>query len=613
MLCQFCGQPNDDEREQCAGCGQKLLIVSGDYSDVDQEAFESVDDGEQLSFDEHLLERISLLEEVMRRTATTVRRSLEALYKLEQKILVNETGVSTLRDLLERKQVLERSEWSELWERRMDRRLLALEKRERFAAVKEHIAGLYAGPERRRFEEALDDADERLLALDVDGAVERLEDALALDEQNYELAFFLGETAFNEGRVERALDFFLRVLAVRVDHYESLVYGGVLCHESGRDDTALELLGRAVVLYSRDFLPAFALGAVHAAAGRAEQATKLLMRAIAADDQVPQAHLLLGGCRLESGRVGAAITALEHAVALDRGAEEAHQVLGLAYLERGWRRKALDAFRRAQRLRPARLEYRELLSLLGDESPAAAVVPAALERVRAAEQALDEGRTERAFTLYRQALGDQPDEPTLLVAYAGICLELDRLPEIEPVVRRVLRAAPGGRLESAAWAARLEALRAAGELQAVEQAAADLLEHAVDDRQRAVGWLELAYARAERRDDLDAALEVAERAVGVAPAELQPSALAACGWVRFERGEIDAAVDALERSRRLGASARTLMHLGMALLGAGRLDDAREALHDARRAHGSAGGLRVRVLQTLQGGARHLAGGRDET
>lgn len=143
----------------------------------------------------------------------TVRQSLGSLYKLEQKILVNQTGVTTLRDLLERKQVLGREEWGELWEARMDSQLLALEKREHFAAVKDDIAALYRGEERETFRQHLDNAEYALLAFEIGEAVRELESAHDLDPSNHELSFFLGETFFNEGEREAALAYFRRVLA----------------------------------------------------------------------------------------------------------------------------------------------------------------------------------------------------------------------------------------------------------------------------------------------------------------------------------------------------------------------------------------------------------------
>ncbi|MGZ8868078.1 MAG: hypothetical protein ACXW2P_07015, partial [Thermoanaerobaculia bacterium] len=63
MLCQTCGAFNEDEREYCTRCQNKLLVLSGVNAFDDDEA-EEYEEAEDLSFDEHLLERVSALEEV---------------------------------------------------------------------------------------------------------------------------------------------------------------------------------------------------------------------------------------------------------------------------------------------------------------------------------------------------------------------------------------------------------------------------------------------------------------------------------------------------------------------------------------------------------------------
>src|SRR6476659_9399644 len=100
MYCQVCGAPNRDDHEFCVRCHQKLLVLSGAVRE-EEESYE-----EGFSFDEHLLERISILEEAVKRTAETVRQLLGALHKQEKNILINQTGVAALRALLEQKKYI---------------------------------------------------------------------------------------------------------------------------------------------------------------------------------------------------------------------------------------------------------------------------------------------------------------------------------------------------------------------------------------------------------------------------------------------------------------------------------------------------------------------------
>ena len=169
MFCQVCGAANPDEAEYCVKCQQKLLVLSG-LPQAEEGSFDGSTD-ESFSFDEHLLERISILEEVLKRTGETVRNILGALHKQEENILINHAGLATLRDLLEQKSLIGREEWTDLWESKMDYQLLALEKRERFGSSKDKIVALYQGDRRKLFHQYLEEAEYALYAFNLDKAM----------------------------------------------------------------------------------------------------------------------------------------------------------------------------------------------------------------------------------------------------------------------------------------------------------------------------------------------------------------------------------------------------------------------------------------------------------
>jgi tetratricopeptide (TPR) repeat protein len=366
VLCQVCGARNGPDDELCRRCQHRLLVVSGVAAAVDDPEPDDEDGLDGSTLDEHLLERISVLEEAAKRTAETVRQLLDIVGKQEQTLLVAQTGLAALRELLEAKEVVARGEWSERWEAKMDAQLVALDRRERFLAARERIAALHRGdageraPRTSDFGRLLDDAEEAFAQSDVERAMAVLARAERLDPDNPELALYLAEARYAEGDAEAALAGFRRVLAARPDHFEALVYGGVLTHEAGDTPRAEDMLKRAVALYPDDFLPAFSLGSVLAAAGRLPRAAAYLEHAVRLDP-MPQALYLLGNCLYEMGRATPAIRRLEEAVRADPGFEEAWYLLGLAYLDRRWRKKALDAFRRAQNLNPRKVRYQDLV------------------------------------------------------------------------------------------------------------------------------------------------------------------------------------------------------------------------------------------------------------
>jgi tetratricopeptide (TPR) repeat protein len=604
MYCQTCGAFNQDEEEFCVRCHQKLLVLSGVQAE-EPSGFESEEE-EGFSFDEHLLERISILEEAVKRTAETVRMAMTALNKQERSILVNQTGLATLRELLESKSVLDRDEWSDRWEEQMDYQLLALEKRQRFLDLKERIDALFSGKRRELFSKLLDDAEYALFGFDVERALRALEAAFKLDRENFELAYFIGETLFNDGDADQALPYFSRVLEIAPDHYEGLVFSGVIRHQRGETSLAEGLLKKAVSLHADSFLPNFSLGAIYASRGKLARAVALLERAVGIE-AVPEALFLLGSCLYEMGKRGESIRRLEETVRLDPAYEEAYHILGLAYLDRGWRRKALAAFRQAQQLNPKRLRYQDLVRYLS--GVATSPLPEVGEDAqRWLERAEAEGREnpDRVIGLYRHALTSEPDNPTLLISFALACLEMNRPRETEALTRRLLSLEPDEMLRATACATLIEALRSEGRFREGNRIGSQMLEDSRSPFSRTIAYYEMAFNLAEMEEDLDSALSYAREALSSAPEELRQFPLAALGWVHFKRDELDEAVEFLSHATDLDPSATTLTHLGMALLAAGNGDRAKSVLAQARESERRTASVQQRMMECMRDSSRLL-------
>lgn len=606
MYCQSCGAQNDDEQEFCGRCHQKLMVLSGPAA-PEEGSFEQEGEEDGFSFDEHLLERISILEEAVKRTAESVRQLLSAASKQERSILVNQSGLTALRELLETRNVVGRDEWSQLWEAKMDYQLLALEKRDRFVMLKDRMLALYSGDKRELFTKQLEDAEFALFAFDLERAVQSLKEAYRLDEGNYELGYFIAEAYFNDGDTEQALPYLEGVLASQPDHFEGLVYSGVIHQERGDADRAKALLSRAVAIHHDSFLANFSLGAVYASEGERDRAAELLTRAVEIDP-VPQALFMLGSTLYEAGNVKEAINYLQEVLRHDPAYEEAHHLLGLAYLDRQWTRKALASFRQAERLNPKKLRYRDLVRYLSGQgdSPLPEVGTEAEEWLVRAEEALASENPDRALQCYRRAIRLDPDNPTLLMPFAMACLQLDRSRESEVISRKVLEMEPGEMLKATAYATLIGALRSEGRYREGNRIGRRLLEEGTTSFARTIAYYEMAYNLAELEEDLDKALDFAQRSLDLSPDELKQFPLAAVGWVHFKRKEFSEAVDFLSRSSDLGPSSTTLTQLGMALLASGQDKQAHSILAQARDLSGHGGSLEQKMMECMKDSSRLL-------
>ncbi len=605
VLCQACGAPNPAEQDLCGRCHQKLLVLSGPPTEDTEDLARDRD--ADFSLDEHLLERVSILEEAVKRTAETVQRLVEALHKQEKNLLVSQTGFGTLRELLERRRLIGREEWADLWQAKMDYQLKALEKRERFVGVKDRIAALYQGDRRKSFLHQLEDAEYALFAFDVERARHCLSQAFKLDRANYELALYLGETAFNEGEAEEALTYFARVLEVRPDHFEALVFSGVICHERGDSSRAEKLLRQAVDLYPDAFLPHFSLGAVYASTGDLDRAIEHLEDACQIDP-VPQALYMLGNCFYEQGRSAEAVECLQEAVRLDPAFEEAHYLLGLAYLARHWNRKALAAFREAQRLNPRRLRYQDLVQFLSGRSVERLpeVAPQVASLLVRAQNHVARGEGDKAMALFDKAIDYGPDNANVWMAYVMACLTLGRRQELETAARRVLELDSTEMQRATAAAALIAALRSEGKFIEGNRIGLELLDGSKSNFTRTIAFYEMACNLAEMDGELDQALDYARSGLEAAPDELKQFPLAVLGWVHYKRREYEQAIECLQRSAELGPSATTYTHLGMALLADGDEEGARAAFSRSRSLEPRVGALEERMMECMKDSARLL-------
>jgi tetratricopeptide (TPR) repeat protein len=600
MFCQVCNARNPDDEELCVRCQSKLLVLSG-VGVVE----EGADSPGEIPFDEHLLERISTLEEVVKRTGDALKSLFESLGNLEKNLFVAHTGVLALQETLERREVVRSEEVRDLWENKLDERMQAVEKKDRFLERRDRIVARISVAHRELFEKRLREAEYALLALDADRGIRALEELHKSDRANAELGFYLAETFFSAGDMERASGYLKKVLAVQPNHFESLVYSGIVASEAGDSTGAEEFHKRAIARRSDAFLPHFALGALYAHASRWDDAEKELRKAVDVAAQ-PSAHVLLGTVLREKGEVTQAIRHFEEALKLQPDSEEAVFQLGLCHLEKNRLKRALECFHEALEKNPRRLEYQEAVRVLERRKlyPLPDVEGPGAEPYRRAEEALSRGSLRRAHELYRQALAAEPGNATIRISFALLSASLGLWKEAIVACREVLSGEPEEVVAAAACSILSEALRAEGRPAEAAQVVREFLDGHESSTARAVGYYELATNLADAGDDLDSALDYAGRALAAAPEELKPFPLAALGWVHYKRQEFDRAIDCLRKSSERAAAPTTFQHLGLADLAAGRPEDAKAAFHKAKTAARGGGKLEDRVMQQVRSNLR---------
>jgi tetratricopeptide (TPR) repeat protein len=150
-------------------------------------------------------------------------------------------------------------------------------------------------------------------------------------------------------------------------------------------------------------------------------------------------------------------------------------------------------------------------------------------------------QNDAAIGTYTRGLLALPDDPRLLYARALLYANLERVPEAEHDLRRVLQLKPDD----------IDAMNALG------------------------------YTLADGNQKLDEALGLIEHAMKTKPEE--PAVIDSFGWVQFRLGHLDEAEKALRRAYAKQADAEIAAHLGEVLWSAGRKDEARQVFEQGRK------------------------------
>jgi tetratricopeptide (TPR) repeat protein len=145
-----------------------------------------------------------------------------------------------------------------------------------------------------------------------------------------------------------------------------------------------------------------------------------------------------------------------------------------------------------------------------------------------------------AYDVLAGALRRQPDDSDLLYEQAMMAEKLERLDEMERLLRRVIELKPSNA-------------------------------HAHNA---------LGYSLADRRQRLPEARSLIQRALELAPGD--PFITDSLGWVEFRMGNREAALQHLENAWRARPDAEIGAHLGEVLWAMGRKDDARRIWREAR-------------------------------
>jgi tetratricopeptide (TPR) repeat protein len=338
--CQKCLAANPLGQEFCARCGTRLMIV------VEPAAarYEDLEAGS--SNEEHLLERISALENRLGRLTEKLERGLDLLLRQAQNAHFDRALVKALVNLLTDEGMIEGDRLEKLWIDRCQKDAEEQLESERREEVRLKILASYHGTESNAFEQCIN---EGFLFID-DGqpgrGIRSLQRAAEMAGDNAPLLYFVGEYFFKTGKTHRAQNYLARAYELSPRDRRISLLLGLTCADQGEVERAKELLNSATRLGGSTFAAHYGLGRLFVAEAKWRMALQEFKLALASKVS-PEAHYALGCLYYQLSRDGLATRHLRKALELDEGYGEAFYVLGLISERAGQKKLAEDYFEKA--------------------------------------------------------------------------------------------------------------------------------------------------------------------------------------------------------------------------------------------------------------------------
>ena len=295
--------------------------------------------------EEHILERVSVLENRLGRLTDRMERALDLLLRQAQNSYLDRSLLKSLISLLDDDGIVENQRLEQVWQLRCEQDAAAQEQSSRRTQIQGKITDSYHGSDRRSFEALVSEAFQLIEAQNAT-AIQLLRRAADKDPENGQLLSFIGEQFFRADNMKLARQFLAKALDVSPDDNHVLLLLGLACGDEGETEKARELLEAATRRAGSSFAAHYGLGRLFVAEQKWQRALREFKLALASKPS-PEAHYALGCLYYQLGRDGLATRYLSKAVELDAAYGEAFHLLGLVYKRTGDVESARFAFERA--------------------------------------------------------------------------------------------------------------------------------------------------------------------------------------------------------------------------------------------------------------------------
>jgi tetratricopeptide (TPR) repeat protein len=341
--CQKCLAANPLGQDFCARCGTRLMIVVEPAASRYEASVET-----NQSAEEHLLERISALENRLTRMTERLERGLDLLLRQAQNSYFDRALVKALVALLSEDGIVEGSRLERLWNDRCQKDAEEQEESARREEVRIKILAIYRGENRPAFEQFINEGFLFIEDEQIPRGIKSLQRAAEMAGDNGPLLALVGEHFFRAGKNRHAHAFLTKAYDVSPGDTRVSLLLGLTCADEGDTERAKELLNSATRLGGSSFAAHYGLGRLFIAEQNWQKALREFKRALASKPS-PEAHYALGCLYYQLTKDSLAARHLRKATEMDAAYTEAYYVLGLTYKRCGQDNLAEEAFKKAGR------------------------------------------------------------------------------------------------------------------------------------------------------------------------------------------------------------------------------------------------------------------------
>lgn len=320
--------------EACAKCGTPLMLIVTPPSVRNEVVWSDV------FSQEHLLERISLLELRLMQVTDRLSQALELILKQSRTVQNEHLLIESLLETLTNSGVIKGDHVSQIWQdkKKQEEKQAALSERRQVSQEK-----ILAGTNSTKFDlftnlvkegfQLIEQGEEKQ-------GLRTLERAVAIEPRNFHLVAFISEHYFRTDKRVLARDYLERAHKIAPLEFKNALLLGITLADDNEIEAAKKMLEPLVNDFS--FVSNFILGIIYAAEKNFAETLTAFKKTLAARP-CAETHYLVGSTYAELNRQRMAIRHLQKAVEIDSNFGDAWFTLGAVFLREGDEKSAKEA------------------------------------------------------------------------------------------------------------------------------------------------------------------------------------------------------------------------------------------------------------------------------